>query len=130
MNYNNEKEAAEAYTAVFNEINWLKVRLELENIINIPLHKIKFEQRGTYGRYVNIANSPNLIKNCGLFSLAIAECYINFFSNSLFINEDSTDLLFWGTVHLTYPGNGQIIAELRILKDGTIKSEITKPKEF
>jgi hypothetical protein len=109
------------YTDVFNSIDWNKVGDEIKRVLDINT-TLEFTQRS---KYVNMT-SDNLISQCGIFNKAISKCYLTFFSNSLFI--DNEDHKFWATIDLSYPGNGMNIANVWVMNDNSVVVKVNDPR--
>lgn len=100
------------YTEIFNQIDWENVAAEILKAFKIKT-TLKFRQKGKYVEMI----SDDIIKQCGIFQYALGTCHLTFFSNALLPAQEN---IFWGTINLTYPGNGLTIGTIWVAPDGKI----------
>lgn len=113
----------ESYEDIFNKLPWSEVSKHISKQLKIP-ELVKLQYNFKSPSHVKIT-SPDLIKYCGIFSIPLGHCYVDFFNSSI-ITDPSKNIYFWGTIDLIYPGNGLQIATVWIDKNLKI---IYKPSE-
>ena len=103
---------------IYDSINWDAVGNEILKTFKIKTKlTFKFNPRQKDSGVEMI--SDNFISQCGIFKYAIDSCELEFFNRSLH-NDPSSDVKFWATIHLSYPGNGMNIGTLWVKSDNTI----------
>lgn len=111
---------------VYNSIDWNLVGKEILKKFNIKT-KLSFELGGNSSNPSPKMKSDNIISQCGIFKYAIGECYLAFFNSSL-NNSPSDDYKYWGTIMLSYPGNGMNIGQIVIDNNGKITVDTDAPR--
>lgn len=107
------------YIETFNQIDWENVAAEILKAFKIKT-TLKFRRKGKYVEMI----SDDIIKQCGIFQYALGTCHLTFLESLLPAQEN----IFWGTIGLTYPGNGLSIGTIWVAPDGKITLRKAQPR--